>query len=276
MVTSVGFLGDGIGGNKMITRSADSTMKLWDCRMLSDAKGPLVSWEDLPAANEKTGVCSSPDGRYVVTGTSVDKASKATCSLKVFSTEDFSLSKSLDFGQRSIIAMRWQREINQLVVGTSAGEAVMLYNPYSSKKGALHFVGKHKRAKAAENMEDAMMGPIFCMTEPKDCQKFFSMQKSKLPIMMTLRRTEARENQKTIVPDKPPELEGKTATTAGTKLVSQVILGLEGKSKVADSDSQKALLKYAAKEGEKSTYMKLMLAMSSCWIIAWMRVRATR
>merc|ERR1712226_836598 len=114
--------------------------------------------------------------------------------------------------------MRWQREINQLLVGTSAGEIVMLYNPYSSTKGAMYFVGKHKRSRAAEKMEYSMMGPIFNMTDPKDCTKFFSLQKSKLPMMMTLRRTEARENQKTVTPDKPPELEGKTATTAGTKL----------------------------------------------------------
>merc|ERR1711869_64183 len=36
LVTSVAFLGDGVGGNKMLTRSMDSTMKMWDCKQLSD------------------------------------------------------------------------------------------------------------------------------------------------------------------------------------------------------------------------------------------------
>merc|ERR1711959_186989 len=55
-----------------------------------------------------------------------------------------------------------------------------------------------------------------------------------------------------MVPQKPDEIEGgkKTGATAGTKLVSSVILNLEGKRKGADEDSQKALLKYALPEGE--------------------------
>merc|ERR1711966_367226 len=38
-VTSLTFLGDGAGGNKLVTRAMDHSMKLWDCRMLNDAKG---------------------------------------------------------------------------------------------------------------------------------------------------------------------------------------------------------------------------------------------
>merc|ERR1719162_355149 len=74
MITKIAFAGDGVGGNKMVTRSIDNSMKLWDCRMLSDAKGAVRTWDDLPASHEKTGVCSSPDGKHVVTGTEPDRA----------------------------------------------------------------------------------------------------------------------------------------------------------------------------------------------------------
>merc|ERR1711976_780204 len=99
-------------------------MKLWDCRVLNDAKGPVKTWEDLPAAYERQGVCGSPDGKYVVTGTSREKNDKGHCYLKVFSVDDFSVVKNLDFGERSVVSCEWQREINQLCVGTSKGELV--------------------------------------------------------------------------------------------------------------------------------------------------------
>jgi len=260
-VTCVTFLGDGVGGNKMISRSMDNTMKMWDCKQLSDAKGPMHAWEDLPCALEKTAVCSSPDGKYIVTGTSFIKGSKANASLRVYSAEDFALVKSLEFGQKSVVSIVWQREINQVLVGTSTGEVVMLYSPYSSKKGALHFVGRHKRVVSAHELEGSIMGPIFNMTEPKDCAKFYSLQTSKLPIMQTIRRQEARVAQKTITPALPAALDMKTATTAGTKLVSKVILETEGRSNIHDQDAQKVLLAvgdrgYGMMKGEDPVYLR--------------------
>lgn len=244
-VTAITFLGDGVGGNKMVTRSMDNSMKLWDCRVLSDAKGPVKTWESLPAGHEKQGVCASPDGTHIVTGTSMEKGTKGNSTLRVFSTDDFSQVKNLDFGQKSAIRCTWHPGINQIVVGTFTGEVVMLYSPFSSKKGALHFVGRHRRAKAAHEIEDSGFGPIFPMVEGKDIAEFWRTAHGNLD---SLRRQDARLKQKTIVPEKPAELDNRTATTSGTKLVSHVILNLEGKSKVASEDSQKALLKYANKD----------------------------
>jgi len=259
IVTSVNFLGDGVGGSKMVTRSMDNSMALWDCRLLSDAKGPLKRWEDLPNTSEKLGVCSSPDGKYIVTGTSYSRVGNVHSSVRVYDTTDFSLAKNLDFGQRSVVSCCWQKDINQILVGTSTGEVVMLYSPYSSKKGALHFVGRHRRAKAAHEIEDSGMYPIFPMVEGKDIAHFYKTAKGNLN---SLRKRDARENQKTITPVRPAALDGKTATTSGTKLVSKVILALEGKSKVhvdnegRATDSQKILLAYADKPGEKRQYMQ--------------------
>merc|ERR1712100_1014288 len=131
----------------------DGTMKLWDCRMLSDAKGPVTTFENLPAFYEKSGVCASPDGKYIVAGTNFKKGTSNKASLRVYDTKTFSMMKSLDFGAKSVLRIEWPRDINQLVVGTSTGEVVMLYSPFSSTKGALHFVGRKAKAKDALAIE---------------------------------------------------------------------------------------------------------------------------
>merc|ERR1711972_20432 len=103
----------------MLTRSMDGTMKIWDCRMLSDAKGPLKSFENLPATHEKTGVCVSHDGKYLVTGTSFQKGAKDNAVLRVYDGKTFEQLKSLNFGKRSISRIAWPGDINQLIVGTN-------------------------------------------------------------------------------------------------------------------------------------------------------------
>jgi len=264
LITNISFLGDGVGGNKMITRSLDNTMKLWDCRVLSDAKGPVHTWKGLPTTHEKQRICSSPDGKYIVAGTSYDRATNANATVRVYNAEDdFSQIKSLDFGKRSVVGLTWHGEINQILIGTSTGEVVMLYSPFSSKKGALHFVGRHRRSKHDEEFE--LVGPIWPMVDGPDIAKFY--QTAAGPgSMQVVRKMEIRQNQKTITPLRPAELDGKTATTMGTKLVSQVILKYEGKNRTANQDSQKELLKYApggekhaGKTGEKQEYMSTYL-----------------
>ena len=36
----------------------------------------------------------------------------------VYDTEDYSLVKKLEFGKRSVVAMDWHKDINQIMVGT--------------------------------------------------------------------------------------------------------------------------------------------------------------
>lgn len=253
-VTGVSFVAQGGDSNLLATRSLDDSMKIWDCRMLSDAKGPVKIFGELPTAHEKTGLCTSPDGKYVVTGTGFQKGSMGAATVRIFDTKEFKQVKSLDFGNRSVIRVTWHEELNQLLVGTHTGEVVMMYNPYSSKKGALHFVGRHKRAKAADQLEDTTMGPIFNMTDGKDIQKFWNTGHGN---MQSIRRQLTRQEQKTLVPQRPKDLDGKDSVhTAGTKLVNSIINKMEGKSIVADQDSQKALLAYADKAENDTQFMQ--------------------
>jgi len=188
--------------------------------------------------------------------------------LRVYNADDFSVEKKLDFGKRSVISLRWHGGLNQLLVGCGNGECVMLYSPFSSKHGALHFVGRHRRAKEGHEIEGEAMSRVFCMTDSADIQAFYQTGRGNV---QSERRRITRAEQKTTVPVKPAALDGKTATTTGTQLVSKVILETEGKSKYANDDSQKVLLEYADKEkqlqstkndgpvgldGKNSIYMK--------------------
>lgn len=55
---------------RLVSRSMDDTMKLWDIR---NAKEPVNVWRDLTNLNSKTGICISPDETLILTGTSVRK-----------------------------------------------------------------------------------------------------------------------------------------------------------------------------------------------------------
>mmetsp|Transcript_19012 Transcript_19012/g.44353 ORF Transcript_19012/g.44353 Transcript_19012/m.44353 type:complete len:712 (+) Transcript_19012:103-2238(+) len=242
-VTSVDFLQQCSHGRLLATRSMDGTMKLWDCRMLSDAKGPLRTFGNLPCALEKTGVCGSPDGRFVVTGTSFQKGSAESSTIHVYSTQDFKQEKAIDFGKRSITRLMWPAAMNQVLVGTSSGEVVMLYNPLTSKGGAMHFVGKKAKKKASHEIEDSGTGPIFNMTDPSDIKKFYSTGHGN---MTAIRRNEARHNQKTLVPEKPPSQKDGIHTNT-SMFVSHVISKDRKKQTEEDMDIQKALLAQDAK-----------------------------
>eukprot|EP00434_Breviolum_minutum_P005198 symbB.v1.2.004583.t1/scaffold261.1/size248783/11 len=174
-VTAVGFVPEGVECNLLITRSMDNTMKIWDCRMMSDAKGPVKVFDDLRTAHEKTGLCTSPDGRYVATGTSLSKNALGAATLRVYDVKTMTLAKSLDFGKKSVLQLAWPKDLNQILATTTAGDVVVLYSPFSSRKGALHFVGKKAKSKSAfSQLEEAGTGPIFNMTDPDEIKKFYS------------------------------------------------------------------------------------------------------
>merc|ERR1719410_463570 len=67
-VSDTKFIREGNQTNLLVSRSLDNTMKVWDLRMFSDQKGPVKCFDGLPHEHEKIGLCTSPDGKYLVTG----------------------------------------------------------------------------------------------------------------------------------------------------------------------------------------------------------------
>lgn len=239
-VSGIAFIGT--EGHLFATRALDNTLKIWDCRMFSDAKGPVKVWDDLPAGLDKSGVCASPDGKYIVAGTSFRKGALGNASLRVYDTASFSQVKSLDFGTRSVVKVAWPRDINQIVVGTSTGEVTMLYSPFSSTKGAMHFVGRKARSKDALEIEGQTggTGPIFNMTDKDDIQKFYTTGHGN---MTKIRRHEARQSQKTKGPIRPSSLA--TEHSGGDFAALVLKAGAQRITNIREKDSQKALLAYA-------------------------------
>lgn len=267
-VTDISFVGVGRSGgvdNMMVTRALDDTMKVWDCRMLSDAKGPVKTWTDLPCANERTGVCTSPDGRYIVTGTSFEKgAAMGNATVRVYDAKDFSHARTLDFGQKSCIRCKWPEEINQLVVGTSTGEVVMLYSPFSSKKGALHFIGRKAKKLESHQLEAAGETLIFNMTDKDDIKKFWSTGHGN---MMKMRRTEARAGNKELAPTLPPGVKQGTMKPQSDGMAFAALALKAGAKRLNlnstrtgsnATDAQKTLLSYQEKIEKKGHQMSLM------------------
>jgi len=249
-VTDVAFIGESAGSNLMVTRSLDDTMKVWDTRMLSDAKGPVKVWNDLPCGHEKAGLCTSPDGRFIVTGTPLQRTAGGSATVRVWDAKDFSHAKTLDFGKKNPIRFAWPRDLNQLIVGTSTGEVTMLYSPFSSKKGAMHFVGKKAKTKSSTELGTAGPGPIFNMTDPGDIKKFYSTGHGN---MQKIRRQETRQAQKTMTPIRPPAMESAAAQTSDGMAFAALVLKHGAKqlnlqkTSGQEPDAQKALLAYADK-----------------------------
>lgn len=140
---------DADGGCKIASRGMDDTMKLWDVRRF---KEPLRTFGDLEVVHSGADCVFSPDGSVVVCGTSVDsRNSKARGRVVFFDVEGHSdepiYEVPLGFGE-SAISLAWHPVLNQVLVGTSAGNIVALYSPQHSKKGVMFSVGKQARARS--------------------------------------------------------------------------------------------------------------------------------
>lgn len=248
-VTDIKFIQEGTACNLMVTRGLDAKMRVWDTRMLSDTKGPVKSFDNLPAIHEKTGLCVSPDGQYLVTG-STGATKQGSASVHIFSTKDFSSVRTLDFGKRTALRFHWPKELNQLIVGTGTGEVAMMYNPKISQKGALNFVGRHAKTKKAGEEQDLSQMPIFNMSDGNDIKKFYATGHGN---MYKIRRAETRQSQKTLTPMRPPSTEGSVGAMSDSANFAALVLQAGAKrlnlqkTSGQEPDSQKALLSYQDK-----------------------------
>merc|ERR1719373_108653 len=126
----------------------------------------------------------------------------------------------------------------------------MLYSPFSSKKGALHFVGRRAKAKVSTEMGTAGPGPIFNMTDADDIKKFYSTGHGN---MQKIRRAEARQAQKTLTPIRPPAMESAAAQPSDGMAFAALVLKHGAKqlnlqnTSGQEPDAQKALLAHADK-----------------------------
>ena len=126
---------------------------VWDMRNL---KQELYSIDDLPTPNQHTDCIFSPDGRYIVTGTSNKKGEEGA--LLFLDSKDLKEFKRLPLLNSNISRIIWHPKINQILVGNS-NDVTVLYSNSSSINGAKLCASKVGRKKAIED-DVSFTGPI--------------------------------------------------------------------------------------------------------------------
>ena len=156
-ITSIRF---SYSGNHLLSRAMDSTMKLWDMRMLKSSKrsytpgksqfDPLHVWDSLFNRYSQTDCFFSPDDRLAVTGVGCDERSSSNeyGHLKFFDCSTFELVQDVKCALRSsVIRTLWHPKLNQIVASSSDGSVRMLYDLERSSRGALLCSFRMKRKK---------------------------------------------------------------------------------------------------------------------------------
>ena len=86
--------------------------------------------------NDRTGICISPDEKFVLTGTSVKKG-YGYGMLVAYDAQLGLQSSRIAVSQDSVISVMWNEEINQIIVGSSDGNMRIFYDPEKSQKGVM-------------------------------------------------------------------------------------------------------------------------------------------
>lgn len=229
-ITSITFSRD---GNWMASRSIDETVKLWDMR---NTQTPLFSHGSLPNSYNQTDVIFSPDDRYLVTGTSIERREDKTSRLLFFDTSTHEIARETQV-PGSTIRVAWHAAINQVFATSSSSETFVFYDRELSRKGVLQSLSVAAKKK---NIEDfSITGPVIIapgalpMFKPEPSKK---KQKEKAQ----------KDRNRSHKPDTAPIGKGKGGMVAEnlTHLMLKNV-GYAGRSEDLNQDPREALLKYA-------------------------------
>jgi WD40 repeat protein len=121
--------------NILFSRSCDGTVKVWKASFL---KRPLAEIEGLHNAYAETNMTFSPDGKFLLTGTSTrSKAGQGGGDIVVIDTETYQVKHRVQVANRGVIRVHWHPVLNQIAFTTSEGKTQVLYDPKVSQKGVL-------------------------------------------------------------------------------------------------------------------------------------------
>ena len=131
-----------INGNLMLSRGADSTLKLWDLRKF---KAPVATVEGLETGFANTQCCFSPGEDVVITG--VGSTREENGYLALLRASDLSLIRRVG-APGNVVAVNWHPKLNEIFIGCGSrkeGTARVLYDPAFSSNGVLLAVGRRPR-----------------------------------------------------------------------------------------------------------------------------------
>ncbi|TVU30443.1 hypothetical protein EJB05_22067 [Eragrostis curvula] len=236
-ITGVKFSTD---GQILLSRSMDSTLKIWDLRKM---KTPLKVFDDLPNNYAETNAGFSPDEQLIFTGTSIEKDGENGGLLCFFDRRRLELVSRVGISPHySVIRCLWHPRINQVfatVGDKKEGGTHILYDPSISQRGALVCVGRAPRKKSVDDFE---VEPV--IHNPHALPLFRDQPSRKRQREKILK--DPLKSHKPEAPVNGPGYGGRVGTTKGS-LLTQYLLKEGGliKDTWMDEDPREAILKYA-------------------------------
>ncbi|XP_044767124.1 gastrulation defective protein 1 homolog [Coccinella septempunctata] len=227
-------------GNYLLTRSLDSTMKLWDIRSM---KKCIKEVGDLFTRYDTTDAIFSPNDEIAVTGHSLDKGQNMG-SISFYSIPDLNLIKNIPVTNSHTIKLAWHPKLNQIFVGTGNGLVKCFYDDKVSLRGAtlcaskIHRKAQHSEIVSTQQVLTPHALPLFRQERRKTSRK--QMEKDRLDPVKSRR------------PDLPiTSGQGGRVASSGSTLSSFVIRNLGLSKRVNDDqDPREAILKYAKDAAE--------------------------
>jgi len=222
------------------SRAKDHTLRVWDKRKY---KKPVKVIRDLPNHHELTDVIVSPDGKYVVTGTSILEGSAEFGSTVFIDAKTMTEVLRIPTSASSIVRVQWHPKINQVFSGCSNGEVVGFYNPSTSRNGALLCA-----ARKAKKQEEGEKVEYLDIINPGALRAF-----RKIHPAFRRRRTDYEKYRKERkIPQKPNDTTGR-GIDIGTENLAFHILKDMGGAALAQQDPRDALLKWEDKITDANT-----------------------
>ncbi|KAK6940599.1 WD40 repeat [Dillenia turbinata] len=236
-ITALKFSSD---GRRLLSRSFDSSLKVWDLRQM---KKPLQVFEELPNHYAQTNIAFSPDEQLILTGTSVERDSSSGGLLCFYDSTKLELVSRVGISPTcSVVQCAWHPRLNQIFATSgdkSQGGTHILYDPTLSERGALVCVARAPRKKSVDDFE---VKPI--IHNPHALPLFRD-----LPSRKRQREKILKDPLKSHKPEQPitgPGFGGRVGATKGS-LLTQYLLKQGGMIKETwmEEDPREAILKYA-------------------------------
>lgn len=236
-ITGLKFSTDGL---ILLSRSMDSTLKVWDLRQM---KNPLKIFEDLPNHYAQTNAAFSPDEQLIFTGTSVEREGSSGGLICFFHRRKLELVSRVGISPtHSVIRCAWHPKINQVfatVGDKKQGGTHILYDPSISQRGAIVCVARAPRKKSVDDFE---VEPV--IHNPHALPLFRDQPSRKRQREKALK--DPMKSHKPELPVTGPGFGGRVGTTKGS-LLTQYLLKQGGliKETWMEEDPREAILKYA-------------------------------
>ncbi|KAK9457391.1 WD40-repeat-containing domain protein [Dipodascopsis uninucleata] len=236
----------------LLTRGGDHTIKLWDTR---NFKRPVLIRNGLPNNVPETDVSVSPDGRFILSGTSAEGNKPGV--LNVLDKSDLSTIVTLDLGSNlkssdgnsttisrplSVVRTGWNARTNQIYAGTSLGSVHIIFSRDISSKGAKMVV---ERAPKVRHIDDDVTADIDLSSAAMTTVELAGKGRDQSTLTATQRQ---RRDRKDPVKSHKPEMPFNGAFTRSNPDSEHVQKNV-ALAEMIKEDPREALLKYA-KEAE--------------------------